>query len=232
MDDLKALVKELRRTKGDEAHIRLLQAIGDKLVTEYVLQIDDTVIEPLRVEAYYYPFAEEGTFDDKCAHPSSKKIGNFGKLYFIEERYGYPGVDLCLSDGKYYLSYLIKNSKIGDSYFKQMDLYEKFQPHWAEIEEQTVLHKIPDNGKRVFHTARVGLNEGSTKYFDAPLASVVDIKGTRWCNFEKNHGKEWTAAYYLVEHCMEPTAGNIQELIGYRSKKVKELCEAMQKAEK
>ena len=118
MDELKSIVKDLENEKGEEKQIALLQNIESKLLNEYNIVISDTTIEPLRVEAYYYPYEDKCKFNDPCAHKSTKKINNFGKLYFIEERYGYPGIDLCLSLGNYYLSFLIKNSRIGDTLYK------------------------------------------------------------------------------------------------------------------
>ena len=55
MEDLKCLVKKLEQTSNEKEQIRLLQAIGDKLLTEYVIVIPtlNVTIEPLRVEAYY-----------------------------------------------------------------------------------------------------------------------------------------------------------------------------------
>ena len=130
MEDLKCLVKKLEQTSNEKEQIRLLQEIGNKLLTEYVIVIPtlNVTIEPLRVEAYYYPYNDTAKFDDPCAHPSSTKVNNFGHLYFIEEKYGYPGVDLCLSLGDYYLSFLIKNSRVDGKLFKQMDLYMMVRP--------------------------------------------------------------------------------------------------------
>ena len=90
MEKLKDLVKELEKERNEKKQIALLQQIESKLLNEYNIVIEDTVIEPLRLEAYYYPFEDKCKFDDPCAHKCTKKINNFGKLYFIEERYGYP----------------------------------------------------------------------------------------------------------------------------------------------
>ena len=156
MEDLKCLVKKLEQTSNEKEQIRLLQEIGNKLLTEYVIVIPtlNVTIEPLRVEAYYYPYNDTSKFDDPCAHPSSTKANNFGHLYFIEEKYGYPGVDLCLSLGDYYLSFLIKNSRVDGKLFKQMDLYEAYQGDWQEIQKVDVLHRIDNNHKMVLYTER------------------------------------------------------------------------------
>ena len=133
MDELRQLVCDLENERDTNKQITKLQEIGRKLLTEYVIKFRNIVIEPLRVEAYYYPYNDTSKFDDPCAHPSSTKVNNFGHLYFIEGKYGYPGVDLCLSLGDYYLSFLIKNSRVDGKLFKQMDLYEEYQNDWKEI---------------------------------------------------------------------------------------------------
>lgn len=163
MDDLRKIVKELEEEKNEDKQIALLQHIESTLLNEYNIVIKDTIIEPLRVEAYYYPFNDECKFNDPCAHKCTKKINNFGKLYFIEERYGYPGIDLCLSLGNYYLSFLIKNSRIGDTYYKQMDLFDRFQDKRDEIETMDVLERVKNKEQIVFKTSRVGLKKSETK---------------------------------------------------------------------
>lgn len=69
MEDLKCLVKKLEQTSNEKEQIRLLQEIGNKLLTEYVIVIPtlNVTIEPLRVEAYYYPYNDTSKFDDPCA---------------------------------------------------------------------------------------------------------------------------------------------------------------------
>ena len=83
MNELKEIVRELETERNEEKQIDLLQQIGAKLLNEYNIVIHEDIIEPLRVEAYYFPFDDENKFNDPCAHKSSRKINNFGKLYFI-----------------------------------------------------------------------------------------------------------------------------------------------------
>ncbi len=219
--DLEDLVKALEKEYDEQKQIQKLQEINSVLLTQYEIRISDNeIIHPLRIEAYYYPYNAPGKFDDKFAHPSSKKVGNFGKLYFIEEKYGYPGIDLCLSLGQYYLSFLIKNSYIKDKTFKQMDLYEKFKDQWAEIEaKDDILHKITNNEETVFHTVRVGLPKERPLSKEV-LASLIkiDMKGANkksLYNFEKNYGKLWTIANYLYDHPEKNNAEWIRQILGY-----------------
>lgn len=228
MNELRKLVKNLEEEKNEEKQIALLQQIESKLLNEYNIVIKDIVIEPLRLEAYYYPFKDECKFNDPCAHKSTKKINNFGKLYFIEERYGYPGIDLCLSLGNYYLSFLIKNSRIGDTYYKQMDLFDRFQDKRDEIETMDVLERVKNKEQNVFKTSRVGLKKSKTKFAHALLASVIELKNSSEYDLERGFGKERMVANYMFENNIPGTDENIKALLGYRSQNVKKLIEEMQ----
>ena len=200
MELLKELVHKLENEYSVNEQIKLLQTIEQKLLTEYTIVIGNSNIEPLRVEAYYYPFNEKMKFNDPCVHKSTKKINNFGKLYFIEERYGYPGIDICLSLGNYYLSFLIKNSRIGDQLYKQVDLFNRFQSNRHEIESMNALKHVNNNNKTVFFTY----------------------------DWERGYAKEWTVAYHMASNGIPATDENIKNLLGYRSitvqRKVNELC--------
>ena len=229
MEELKSLVKKLETEYNEEEQIKILQDIGKKLLTEYVIETDQEIIEPLRVEAYYYPYKTPEKFNDPCAHPSSLKIGKFDRLYFIEEKYGYPGVDLCLSLGDYYLSFLIKNSRVtskdspNDSkLYLQMDLYDKLQKRWQELQKLPVLKRVENNHKTVFVTSRVGINEKNV-FAKKLLASVTEL--TNSYTFEKGYAKMWTVANYLVENGIEETDDNIRKLLGSRSNEVKKYCQ-------
>ena len=228
MDDLRKIVKELEEEKNEDKQIALLQHIESKLLNEYNIVIKDTIIEPLRVEAYYYPFNDECKFNDPCAHKCTKKINNFGKLYFIEERYGYPGIDLCLSLGNYYLSFLIKNSRIGDTYYKQMDLFDRFQDKRNEIETMDVLERVKNKEQIVFKTSRVGLKKSETIFAHALLASVIELNNSSEYDFERGFGKEMMVANYMFENNIPGTDENIKALLGYRSQNVKRIIEGMQ----
>lgn len=228
MDDLRKIVKELEEEKNEDKQIALLQHIESKLLNEYNIVIKDTIIEPLRVEAYYYPFNDECKFNDPCAHKCTKKINNFGKLYFIEERYGYPGIDLCLSLGNYYLSFLIKNSRIGDTYYKQMDLFDRFQDKRDEIETMDVLERVKNKEQIVFKTSRVGLKKSETIFAHALLASVIELNNSSEYDFERGFGKEMMVANYMFENNIPGTDENIKALLGYRSQNVKRIIEEMQ----
>ena len=228
MDELRKLVKNLEEENNEEKQITLLQQIESKLLNEYNIVIKDTIIEPLRLEAYYYPFKDKYKFNDPCAHKSTKKIDNFGKLYFIEERYGYPGIDLCLSLGNYYLSFLIKNSRIGDAYYKQMDLFDRFQDKRDEIETMDVLEKVKNKEQIVFKTSRVGLKKSKTKFAHALLASVIELENSSEYDLERGFGKERMVAKYMFENNIPGTDENIKALLGYRSQNVKKIIEEMQ----
>lgn len=85
MDELKKLVKNLEKENDEEKQIALLQQIESILLNEYNIVIEDTVIEPLRLEAYYYPFENKGKFDDPCAHKCTKKLTISGNYILLKK---------------------------------------------------------------------------------------------------------------------------------------------------
>lgn len=125
MDELKRLVENLAEEKNEKKQEKILQNIGKLLLTEYIIQIGNLTIKPLLVEAYYY----NSNFKDKSVHAANKsnantyklararQENNFGELYV---HYGTKdGIDVVLSNGKYYLSFLIKNALINNKFAAQ-----------------------------------------------------------------------------------------------------------------
>lgn len=125
MDELKELVKNLEEENDEKKQEKILQNIGKLLLTEYIIQIGNWTIKPLLVEAYYY----NSNFKDNSVHAANesnantyelaraRQENNFGELYV---HYGTKdGIDVVLSNGKYYLSFLIKNALINNKFAAQ-----------------------------------------------------------------------------------------------------------------
>ena len=125
MDELKKLVENLEKENDEKKQERILQNIGKLLLTEYIIQIGNLTIKPLLVEAYYY----NSNFKDNSVHAANesnantyelaraRQENNFGELYV---HYGTKdGIDVVLSNGKYYLSFLIKNALINNKFAAQ-----------------------------------------------------------------------------------------------------------------
>lgn len=125
MDKLRELVKNLEEEKNEKKQGKILQNIGKLLLTEYIIQIGNLTIEPLLVEAYYY----NNNFKDNSVHAAkeseantyelarARQENNFGELYV---HYGTKdGIDVVLSNGKYYLSFLMKNALINNEFAAQ-----------------------------------------------------------------------------------------------------------------
>ena len=126
MERLKKIVAELENEYNREKQIKLLQKISELLITDYAINACGVVIEPLWVEAYYF---HKGKFEDLNDHRKSKQKDGFGKLYLHTEKKISPsnrlgGVDIVLSLGDYYLSFLIKNSLIGGKFCKKEYSFE------------------------------------------------------------------------------------------------------------
>lgn len=126
MKELEKLVYELvDENNKEEERVKILQDIGKLLLTEYIIQIGNLTIKPLLVEAYY----NNSNFKDNSVHAANesnaktyelaraRQEDNFGELYV---HYGTKdGIDVVLSKGKYYLSFLIKNALINNKFAAQ-----------------------------------------------------------------------------------------------------------------
>lgn len=125
MDKLRELVENLEKENDEKKQEKILQNIGKLLLTEYIIQIGNLTIKPLLVEAYYY----NSNFEDNSVHAANesnantyklaraRQENNFGELYV---HYGTKdGIDVVMSNGKYYLSFLIKNALINNEFAAQ-----------------------------------------------------------------------------------------------------------------
>lgn len=130
MDELRELVKNLEKENDEKKQEKILQNIGKLLLTEYIVQIGSLTIKPLLVEAYYY----NSNFKDNSVHAANasnantyelaraRQENNFGELYV---HYGTKdGIDVVLSNGKYYLSFLVKNALINNEFATQCKVSE------------------------------------------------------------------------------------------------------------
>jgi hypothetical protein len=212
--DLKLKVKKLEEERDLNKQEEILQEINEMLLTEYVIKISDNfIIEPLRVEAYYF---HKGKFEDFNSHCSEKQKNRFGKLYLHKK--GRGGVDICLSDGNFFLSFLIKNSLIKgkDTFGKQIYLKSELKKYGNDIEEKYVLTKTPKSNQVVFHTVRKNLTKKDSEYKRLALSSLIELKKYPF-DLEKGYGKEKIVRAYLKSH---PYA-DCKDLLGYCLKDIR-----------
>lgn len=156
----------------ESKQIEKLQAIGDMLLTDYIIKIGSHIIEPLWVEAYYYN-AEDG-FIDESVHKNDAQQDNFGQLYFHHKTGDQrSGVDLCLSRGKYYLSYLLKYMMVDGYFTTQSQLHEIIHDEY-DSKSQILFSQVRPS-KIICHVGRINIPESAGKYQKEKLASVRDI---------------------------------------------------------
>lgn len=180
MDELRELVKELEDAREEKERIKKLQYIGEKLINCYTIQIGTDKIEPMLVEAYYHC---AGKFEDKSVHAAysdsdtptyklarERQKNKFGELYI---HYGCKdGIDIVLSDGKYYLSYLIKNALVNGKFKKQCAISEticdkcgKYNEckkglkcvYYGDTENAVLQRALPVRDKEVVFLVRKGI---------------------------------------------------------------------------
>ena len=253
------LIDELVKIKADskdgkQSCVKALQEISKKLLQEYVIGIGEFTIEPLLLEAYYYN--KDAGFEDDSVHAANnskadtyelardRQKNHFGELYV---HYGAKdGIDIVLSDGNYYLSFLFKNALINNKFAKQCKVSEmlcekcdqsgtcdkgKKCRYYGEIilkKRKTAKDAI------VFSTVRRGLAKDSS-FKDEKLAAVTgfELKDENQkpyvFTFEKGYGKEWTVAEYMRCHPEKDRKAQCKALIGYNSQKVLEILEGMER---
>lgn len=165
------LINQLTSTHDKDAQVNFLQEIGKKLLTEYVIKIGDITIKPLWVEAYY---SDTNTgFVDEAVHGNECQKNQYGALYFHHKTDDQrSGVDICLSCGNYYLSYLLKYTLV-NGIFKSQAQLSSVIPHELRGTAKNVLVKEQNPAEVMFCTKRIGIM--SSAYKDADLAIARDI---------------------------------------------------------
>ena len=165
------LINQLTSTHDKDAQVNFLQEIGKKLLTEYVIKIGDITIKPLWVEAYY---SDTNTgFVDEAVHGNECQKNQYGALYFHHKTDDQrSGVDICLSCGNYYLSYLLKYTLV-NGIFKSQAQLSSVIPHELRGTAKNVLVKEQTPAEVMVCTKRIGIM--SSAYKDADLAIARDI---------------------------------------------------------
>lgn len=165
------LINQLTSTHDKDAQVKLLQEIGKKLLTEYVIKIGDITIKPLWVEAYY---SDTNTgFVDEAVHGNECQKNQYGALYFHHKTDDQrSGVDICLSCGNYYLSYLLKYTLV-NGIFKSQAQLSSVIPHELREDAKNVLVKEQNPAEVMVCTKRIGI--ASSAYKDEDLAIARDI---------------------------------------------------------
>lgn len=165
------LINQLTSTHDKDAQVNFLQEIGKKLLTEYVIKIGDITIKPLWVEAYY---SDTNTgFVDEAVHGNECQKNQYGALYFHHKTDDQrSGVDICLSCGNYYLSYLLKYTLV-NGIFKSQAQLSSMIPHELRGTAKNVLVKEQNPAEVMVCTKRIGIM--SSAYKDAALAIARDI---------------------------------------------------------
>ena len=165
------LINQLTSTHDKDAQVNFLQEIGKKLLTEYVIKVGDITIKPLWVEAYY---SDTNTgFVDEAVHGNECQKNQYGALYFHHKTDDQrSGVDICLSCGNYYLSYLLKYTLV-NGIFKSQAQLSSMIPHELRGTAKNVLVKEQNPAEVMVCTKRIGIM--SSAYKDADLAFARDI---------------------------------------------------------
>lgn len=220
MDELKKSVETLRNAKNKTEQIKALQNINKALLTLYEIKVGDIVIDPIVVEAYYHT----SDFEDANCHQRPGQMEHMGKLYFHEA--GRGGVDICLSDGSYFLSFLLKCTKVNQVFCKQIALRDTL--HGKEkMMCELIFREQPKSDCAIF-VPRKNLAYDTFKEEKLAAVTLSALKYKSVCE-SLQEGKLKTVARYFKQEGETPTEEKIKEILGYTSKEVidtyHELCD-------
>lgn len=201
MNELGELISQLETSNGNEMF--LLQKINELFLTKLMISLkEDLVLYPTEVEAYYNHVTR---FPDSSVHMNELQQNHFGKLYFHRKGkkkenailfWNYGGIDVCISNGNYYLSILIRSARINseeepisgpckllwevaDWVCNEENIQKLSEENTAtlnQLEEKVVLVETDINDIRrvnsISVTKRIGIHKGD--YIEAPLRSIID----------------------------------------------------------
>ena len=215
MEKLKKLVEELVAESNEEKQVQILQKIGKTLITEYEIKVGNITIAPLLIEAYYYNC---NNFPDCNTHkrPIQKK---FNELYRHSIKNGLKsngrkgGVDICLALNKdenepYYLSFLIKNSLVNNTFCKQVELNSILNsiPNISNLTSDVLCKRNCKYDKHCIYLKRKGLKKECFKDEKIAIAypwnNINDKLSFENENIDGNEvtrGKQWRIALSNIE---------------------------------
>lgn len=209
MGELETKVAELRKAGNDEMRINILQEIMEMLLTKYTIKLDDMIIEPLLLEAYYYDWPDKqnppdkddrvGRFLDDNCHGAPEQKDHKMKLYF--HKTGYGGVDLCLSDGPYYLSFLIKCARVNNGPIcSQTALYDTLCSHGCNI--VLVLRNLPLEHNHIVYNPRKRLSKPT---YQSDLLAAILIDTLRYKTVQQSLAKGYSRQWVLAQYAFRQT---------------------------
>ena len=222
MDILKNKVKELEIQTDHDAIVKSLQEIGKLLLTDYVIQVDDITVEPMWVEVYYY---NRHCFPDPFVHQNPEQK-NFGTLYFHHKTDDQRnGVDLCLSLGDYYLSFLLKYTLVKELLRSQSQLSLLIREKYADGKQNDILVRNTNPEGLISCTTRIGLSDSEEK--DDEVKEMKSFFKNEKLAIARDFDKEFDAKVKLPkrenlvrEYLAEQTEWSLAQKAEFCSKKL------------
>lgn len=238
MEILKDHIESLKATTQKKDIIETLQEINKTILTSYRVKIEDGFyLYPTEVEAYYL---NKENFNDGCVHDNPLQKNRFGKLYLhrrqktgdvsaiINNKRG--GIDICLSDDdNYAFGILIRSARIDSQkticgpgrLFNFLSGIYGTELLSERIENNALLEKSDDESDprtkaEIVVASREGIKRGG--YEEEMLRSFIEFN-----NNTNLKGKKENIVRSYLEYCGENvTETRIVQLLGYRSKQLKE----------
>lgn len=212
--DIEEEIKNLLQKETESEIVAQLIKINDLFLTQYKLKIDNIEIIPLETEIYYHN--DDQPFEDKMIHKNELQKNRFGQLYF--HRYKKKdrndetntinitrgGVDICISEGNYYLSILLRMAiinkelisginKIQQIFYSQIsDKKEKREKLKGLENEKGLISKQNKTNDTIYHQPRIqsGVYKKGEKYtLNSIILKYLDYSKLKKQFKKANYGK-------------------------------------------
>ena len=226
MDDLKELkskVEKLDKAENKEERVKILQDIAKSIINEYVIEVGNFTIQPLLIEAYYF---DEIKFHDISVHAANESDAKTYKLArerqknHIGELYVHfstkDGIDVVLSDGEYYLSFLIKNALIKGEFATQCKISEKLCENCENCDTCNKGYNCIFYNNKVLHK-KATAESGKIVYLPRPWAAVSSrnlLPAQFFACFsveQKDGGEDGSHTQQLIEGHLLPEEEDAQQ---------------------
>ncbi|MGN0734779.1 MAG: hypothetical protein ACI4LP_03075 [Anaerovoracaceae bacterium] len=209
MNEPKKLFNRIIELSGCEDKVALLQEIGRILLTEYVIKVEDVIVEPIWIEAYYYD--DSNGFKDPFVHRNSRQKEE-NVLYFHHKTDDQRnGVDICLSpeNKEFYLSFLLKYTLVDGVLRSQSRLSPLIRKKYKEGNHVLVHCDRPEG--IIACTKRIGLKTNDRdplkaekeKYQNLELAIVRDFDKDFDAKIKLPRRKSLMNNYLLHTGCLD-----------------------------
>lgn len=198
MKNLRKEYEELIKLTKKEEIIVKLQTIMSLFIHNYQLEVNNKIIKPIEVEAYYF---KSNIFEDKYMHCDPLQLGiskdgenRFGHPYFHKmnnalKTGNYKGMDICLSNSTdAFFSLLIRSAEIdGERIYGPSNCVKEifgdddvYKAYYEGEQTKAVIKTNPEKNNGILHCSpRYGLSQSPDGFPDWDFFHKLPLRMVR-----------------------------------------------------